>query len=159
MAAKVKVKNGKSTAKAAVFTVDLNESHFSSLRAQFEDIWVKTMLVVSGLNASTQCSQVLLRGLYLVEELEKKAKALGDELQVKLLAHADAQGAFESGKLAVQIAESARRNVKWKDEAVGLGEALAEAKGKDWDAKQFEADVQGKYPKSTSRSIKLVEVL
>jgi len=157
---KVKVKNGNAKAKAkAVLTVDLDESHFVSLRAQFEDIWVKTMLVASGLDASTQCSQVLLRGLYLAEELAKRVETLADELQAKVLAHADAQGAFEAGTLAVQIAETSRRNVRWKDEAIATGEALAKEQGKDWDVKQFEETVSSKYPKSTSRKVKLIEVL
>jgi hypothetical protein len=158
MAGKVKVKKGpkvKSTGNGGTIT----ESKLFLFRDSVDSFALKAEAAVEKLDESIQCPQALLRALIVAEAVEKAAKKLVSNLQTKFLAHADAQGAFEPGKIAVQITETSRRSVSWKDEAVRLGEELADEKGDEWDKKEFEKDISSKYPKSTSRKVSLVESL
>jgi hypothetical protein len=137
----------------------LTESKLFLFRDDVNDFALKAEAAVGKLDESTQCSQSLLRALLIAEEVEKAAKKLAGTLQAKFLDHADAQGAFEPGKIAVQITETSRRSVKWKDEAVRLGEELAAETEAEWNQKEFEKDISAKYPESTSRKVSLVESL
>jgi len=108
---------------------------------------------------SKSCPQSMLRALLVAQRIQEAAKKLADALDAKLLEHAEAGGAFDGGKIAVQLTESSRRNVSWKNEAVELGAKVAELEDEEFDKKEFEKGIQSKYPAKTKKSIKLVESL
>jgi hypothetical protein len=130
-----------------------------SLTEAYDREQSRATLIASSLKEDSLCPQELLRSLMVLREVNKLSEKLVKDLEAKVLAHADAKGRFETGKIAITIKETARRNVQWKNEAIDLGEQVAGLKEEEFDEKAFEKSIQEKYPKQVSRKPDLVESL
>lgn len=152
--AKIKVKTGKGS------NGNVTESALTALQESFESHAFKLHAAAEKqIVGSKECPQTMLRALLVLDAIQLAAKKLSTTLEAKLLSHAEDGGAFEAGKIAIQLTESSRTNISWKDEAFRLGEELAAEVEAEWDKKEFEAEIKAKYPATVAKKIKLTESL